>query len=256
LYFVDYVFCERGISSFVMSQIIESSKFSCLSEYVDGKTLVIFDIDNTLIKSTGYIGSAKCEDYMLNTFQRIGLSKQEAIKKEEAIWVELLDAMQFGLCERDIADVFTRLLEKNITIMGLTARPLASSSLTTKQMRSMGISFEQRLVYDRELLVSNDIGFIDGVLYVGSGVNKGEVLLKFLDQIGVTPEKVLFIDDSRKNLEHVCEALKMRQIPGIYIHYNFPEETESFGKTDPEKEVRDALLQVGYVDSRIKELGF
>lgn len=69
--------------------------------------------------------------------------------------------------------------------------------------------------------------FLGDVLFTNGRENsKGQVLLRFLDEVGSQISTVVFVDDSLKNLESVEAACRSRGIRHIGLHF-VPEETDA-----------------------------
>jgi hypothetical protein len=66
---------------------------------------------------------------------------------------------------------------------------------------------------------SNPTLYLQGILFVGDYNKKGEVFLPFLSIIKQKPKRIVFIDDKRKNVEELEQALLPHDIEYVGIHY-------------------------------------
>ena len=85
------LFVSFSMSSFAKTEIIESKSICDLIKHIDKETFVLLDIDDTLIKSSRFLGSSQCEEYMIKSFLNAGFDKKQSIDKEEELWFKLLE---------------------------------------------------------------------------------------------------------------------------------------------------------------------
>lgn len=213
--------------------IIETNKIVDILLHVNNDTIVIFDIDDTLLQATKYIGSQTFEKHMQISFRKNGLSKKEAINKADIIWTKLQNITHINTVETETINVLRELSNKNIKTMGLTARPAKIIELTTKQLNTIKISLNLNPIYDNEIWLSNSSCYIDGVLYAGSFKHKGKALIRFLDKIKYNTKEILFIDDSFHHCKDVKEELNKKNIVCTCIHYTAAK--EKFASISPEQ---------------------
>ena len=57
------------------------------------------------------------------------------------------------------------------------------------------------------------------MLFVGEGVDKGRLLVEFLQHIGLRPERVVFADDKPHHARNVDAALAAAGIPAVAFRY-------------------------------------
>jgi hypothetical protein len=93
--------------------------------------------------------------------------------------------------------------------MGLTARPIELIAASKRQLKSVGIDFAGAAFSATPLDLKTDAParFEDGVVYVGAYNNKGATLVAYLEQVGRTPKKIVFVDNKAKHVEAVEKAL-------------------------------------------------
>lgn len=61
--------------------------------------------------------------------------------------------------------------------------------------------------------------YLQGILFVGDYNKKGDVFIPFLSLINQSPKKIVFIDDKRKNVEELEQALAGSGIEYIGVYY-------------------------------------
>lgn len=193
-------------------------KFDHLSE----KSLVIFDIDETLITPA---------DVLLKpiggTFK--GWQRIQPERFEYYLSIILANA-KYELVDETIPTLLTTLHRQGISTMGLTACSTGHVGLISSmalwrsdQLRSLGIKFSSCFTGEyifSELVdtTSNPPLFRDGILFTGDlqhleKSSKGQLLNAFLDRVTWKPEQIIFIDDDLKHLEAVQQILCQRKIP-------------------------------------------
>ena len=168
----------------MMSKIIESNKITDVLKHVDEKTLVVFDIDNTLIDTVQEFGGYAWSINMTKRFLDKGFDFSEALVKSYALLGDVIEEIDFKVIEPETASVITKLREKNILSMALTARMLTMSSCTDRSLLGVNINFFEPAICGDTIQFSSTAGYTNGVLYAGPDFNnKGECLTLFLDKI-------------------------------------------------------------------------
>jgi FMN phosphatase YigB (HAD superfamily) len=200
---------------------IEIMRMHDIERQIEPGTLVIFDIDNTLIEPVQMLGSdqwfyALVEQ--IRTEQKVG--EEVAAERAMALWNAVQADLEVRAVESSTPALLKRLAERDLPILALTARTFDIAETTAHQLRSVGIDFERHAVAgDLELALASPAKLIRGVLYVGELNSKGEVLVEFLRRTGLAPKKIVFVDDKRKHVESVTAELKAVGIPVIAYRY-------------------------------------
>lgn len=220
-----------------------TNKIVDIFKYIDDKTLVIFDVDNTLIETIQEFGSYAWFCSVTDRFQKKGYDYHHAMQKTCAIFEQIENLVEFKTVETVTLDVINQLQSKNIKTMALTMRSFSTKQMTSKQLASVDIKLAKNAVYDKKVEFDSMVGFADGVLYSGLKDNKGECLITFLEKINLYPANILFIDDSKHHIEEMHKILNAKGIPTNCILY---EATHSrVAKFDPAHADRDLLKAIG-----------
>jgi len=206
-----------------------------ITPQIDSNTLVVFDIDNTVIEPTGNLGSDQWYYFLVNKFQnRFNLSEYDAHRKAEPMWNMAQSYIKTQAVEEETSQIIARLQENNIYVMALTARSSHIAEITRQQLLENNIDF-QKYAPDLDktsLVFSKNLIYEKGILYQGEGYNKGKTLVSFLEHINFKPKNIVFIDDKVKNTAHVHKALEeLGNIGHIEFRYaNTDDKVKEFNK--------------------------
>ena len=188
----------------------------------------------------------ECESKILKKVYDSGIdkSKEEEIQKlikrnfVNSIEKELFSSkgnfykhVQKELVDPKIIDEIKNLEEHGAKVMALTGRSWYQKNNTKEELNSFGMYLGKNTIYDKELLrkkclKEHGFGFYDGVLHViqcpniKSKAEKGNVLINFFKEINYTPKKVVFVDDTKKNIDSVFNTLEKNKIPVVALWYN------------------------------------
>lgn len=171
-------------------------------ENLDEETLVVFDVDLTLIVP---------QDLVLRGRDKFWpLAKQKTSKLQdggERCLSLLLLQSKSQLIDPKVLDLIEALKKKNVPVMALTAIPSGKFGLIPnvedwriQQLASLGLHFGSTAPYAEEIHFTEFQGkgnppiFKQGVIASGR-YPKGKVLASFLRKIDWQPKRVIFIDD-------------------------------------------------------------
>ena len=202
-----------------MSQVIESKKIADILNYVDDETLLILDVDNTLIEPVNYVGGSTWFLHMLKSFASRGIGESEAVKSIYPLFVQLQYVIKIKTVELETCDVVKQAQKIGAKTLALTWRGDILVTRTVEQLAAIGINLGKQTIHDKELFVEKTFGFTDGVLSVNPGNDKGSSLKKFLHMVDYVPNKILIVDDSAMFVEDVRSTLEQEKIPFTCIRY-------------------------------------
>jgi hypothetical protein len=206
--------------------ILETAHFSQLPLQVTEETLVILDIDDTLLIPKQTLGSDVWFTYQWEKYKEQGMPVSLALEKSLADWEAVRHITSMELVEPDTNNIVQKLQESNITVMGLTTQGLALATRTVLQLNSVGIDLTQTAPFKEDCYFMNPqsdkhgVLFRHGILFT-SGTPKGPALLALLEKIGYRPKSVVFINDKESHLLDVSAALEKEGIPFLGLRYGF-----------------------------------
>lgn len=166
-------------------------------------SLLVIDIDNTLIKTKTDLGSDQFFDWQMKEISndgslRLASSKENLLKIMYKLW----NYVQYELCDENIPDLLKGIKDVyNIDIILLTSRNDICNETLIKVLINLNI---YKLLNNNQLNRVNYNGIIykNGIIYC-NGKDKGLCLKLILNSIRISFSKIIFIDDKFKNLVDV-----------------------------------------------------
>ncbi len=212
--------------------IYQVESLNVLQESVDADTLVVFDVDNVLI-----VPSEPAFQFP-NIYRHKALFKEivATLSPEEFDALLNLTVLRFSseLLDGDTPRMISGWQREGVKTIALTAvwnglgpegQDLAERR--RKILYEFGIDFSGAfadLTHVSFEHYEQDFGpaplFYEGILFSGRlDVDKGQLLVDFLQQIPYLPKRVVFVDDWRKNVDNMEAALQKAGIEHIGYHY-------------------------------------
>ena len=204
------------------SEIFEAAKISDVKNlFYQDELWVLVDLDNCLFESKQALGHVLWYYDLLEEKLRCGMSQEEAIAEVYPEWVKTQAVCPIKPLESDFVDLLISLQNQGVVVMGLTHRLPSVAKASICQVKTLGIDFSKTAVWHGEFSPEAAFPtlFSNGIIFVNDNNNKGDVLASFLSHIQQKPEKVLFIDDKRANVEEVGNVLNALEVEYTGIHY-------------------------------------
>jgi hypothetical protein len=202
--------------------IIESDHLSVILDYISPlNTLVIFDIDNTLVHPTEELSSDEWFYYLVDKKMAEGFDHVTAVHYCLPAAVYAQFNVDVEPTEQGIPELIANLIDNNIAVMALSARSFFVADRTVEQLNNNNITFFIPDVSSADFVIPTTYPcfYKDYILFSGTN-DKGEILHYFFDIMDYHPETVIFIDDKMKNIVSVEKALEAHCIPFIGIRYS------------------------------------
>jgi len=216
------------------AEIVEINKMSAVLPYVSGKTLVVFDLDNTIIEPKQTLGSDQWFGYLVDKYGKAGETPDRATDHAIEDWSEVQHASAMVPVESSTPRFVERLQRRSdVDVMALTARPYEMRYRTRIQLRSVGVDFEKDAPIAKGMDLPADLNFHRGIVSIGPKQSKGEAITKILATISQEYDRVLFVDDKAKHTKSVDEALAQSGVE----HFSF-----RYGAADPKVKGFDAEI--------------
>jgi hypothetical protein len=195
---------------------------------VDRETLVVFDIHNTLLRTTQQLGSRAWAYSLVQELVAKGIDLEEAKREALRRSIQVMSISKMQLVEPDTAEIVHRLQEAGIPVIALTGSPFHLSSTIPTQLQICGIDLGRScpLTGRVEIPSSSGAQYENGIIY-GNNNHKGEVLRAFLTMTGLRPTRILYVDDYHREIERVQETLEELAIDSLCIQYDAAIKAES-----------------------------
>ena len=219
------------------SHIIEIDSFKQATDILskaDKNTLVLFDVDDTLIVPTSIIFRSTATKNETNArwlnelFSTVFKNTKHPVDYYLSIWHSQEEVPL--LIEKDIVQTIASLQNSGIKVLALTA--VSPGSYFTipsipkwrfNTLKKLGIDFSKvnfpDIIFDELPQEEGHFPMLyHGILCTGP-ISKGDVLGAFLDRVKWKPAQVIFFDDSMERVNQVANELKKRKIPFYGYHY-------------------------------------
>jgi hypothetical protein len=220
-------------------------------------TLVVFDIDDTLLTATEFFGSDKWYDWQRG---RALTPNGQLLPINDADKVSCLFdvlGMTYEIAtNRPTQDNMARLVKQvNNDMVILTARSDDYRAATKRELAHNGLSFIDKTLVSPDTGYHYDIthggrtatvSYVDGVFMV-KGMDKGVLLLDLLARAGRKYEAVVFVDDKTHNINNMANALQKAGIDYYGFQYT------KINKTVSAQEVKHAQLAASDLSKLLSE---
>ena len=209
------------LTSQLFGQTVEIKKMTEILDTVTEDSIVIFDLDNTIMEASQTLGSDQWFDHRIGQLKNQGLAVEAAVEQSVSEWVEINRKGKVNLVEKSTPGIVRSLQDSGIPTMGLTARPTVFVDRSLEQLRELGVPLYRHTVTDETIDIAGpkeNAHFEEGLMSVG-GNNKGTILVQFLNKLELNPGRVLFVDDKVKNTKNVEEAMQATAFPYFGFRY-------------------------------------
>lgn len=181
--------------------------------FVDSQTLLVFDLDNTVMEPLQTLGSDQWFKYLL--------SQGQTLSEALSVWEEVQKVTAMRPVETITPEIIADEQNLGVQVMALTARPADLAETTENQLMSIGVSFQKESPNSHGWTGTgeNAATYIHGIEYIGPSLSKGDALMSFLNSNGLHPSRVVFVDDTSKHDETVNVALDHAKIENYEFRY-------------------------------------
>lgn len=221
-------------TAFLPAEVIESKHFNDISSYTKPETLVVSDIDDTILVPLQTIGSDEWFGYRMKKNIAAGMHPDKALEKTVAEAQAVRQLTQMKLAEPGTDKVIQSLQKKGICVMGCTVQAAAVAVRTNLQLKANNVDLSVNAVSKEDQyfpLNGQNILYKNNILFT-TGTSKGEALFTLLDKAKVMPKRIIFIDDKASNVADVEKWAKKRNVDFIGLRYSHSDETKSTFRSD------------------------
>jgi len=111
-----------AVSTGLWGEIVEVEHITAVNEYVTPTTLVVFDLDNTVIEPAQALGSEQWFQHYLNKLLDSGMEADEAVDQTVALLDAVQNLTEVRLVEYNTRDIIAGLQEAGVAVMAVTSR--------------------------------------------------------------------------------------------------------------------------------------
>lgn len=206
--------------SSISAKIIEIKHFSESVPYLIKDTLLVLDIDDTLLVPKQMLGSDMWFQDRIK--QQKELPPAEAFEKTLNEWEGIRHFTQMQIVEPGMQKTIEGLQKKEQAIIGLSTQSLTLSKVTFKQLINNQIDL--RITAPQESYYfqngNKDVLYINGILFT-SGTSKGKALFQLLEKTKQRFKRIVFINDKASHLADIEEAAEKNHVDFIGLRYSY-----------------------------------
>lgn len=214
------------LSCQIYGEIIETACFEEILKHADADSLILLDIDDTLLIPAQMLGTDIWFTKRLEQYQKQCADPSAALDKALGDWQAVRHLTDVKIVEEGTEKVIKLMQDRKWTVMGFTTQGLALTTRTIIQLNSLGINLSRTPPSDPDYYFINGsrgVIFRSGILFT-SGSNKGDALVKFLNHISLRPKKIVFINDKASHLEDLEKGAASLNIPFIGLRYTYSDD--------------------------------
>lgn len=235
-----------SIAFSLSAEIIEVGHFREMSKYITPDTLIILDIDDTLIIPSQMLGSDRWFESRHAEHKRAGLPG--ALEKTIAEWTAVRYLTKMKAVEEETEQLVRGWQEQGIAVMALTIQGFPTAHHTQNQLKANGFDLTKTApVSSNHVFESDSLGlhYRDGILFAG-GRSKGKALSVLCKKGHYHPKKIVFIDDKEVPLREVEEFAKENEVEYFGLRYAYADKHKS--------EYRDDIAEIQFTHSTFRRL--
>lgn len=207
----------------LQSEIAEIASFKEVLPHITDDTLVLLDIDDTLMINVQMLGTDEWFHHRMNCFLKSGMSPSDALEKAVAEDEAIQHISKMKIVEQGTETIIEALQEQKCVVMGLTTRGFGIAKPTIRQLLELKIDLAKSAPSPCDHYAEveeHGVLYKKGILFTG-GTHRGEALFQFCDAIGLRPKRIVFINDKATHLAQVDEVAKNRQVPFLGLRYGY-----------------------------------
>lgn len=218
---VTYLFPFLMSWAFLSSAILEITTMQDVFQHVEEGTLVVFDIDNTLLECGQTLGSDQWFCFQLKSLQDQGWEKEKALEHVLSIWTDIQHHTTLRPVELHTVKVVHNLQQAGYPLIALTTRGEDVADATMKNLYASNLDLRQTSPLKENSLLTVDgeeTLYREGVLFTNNG-HKGKALWAFLQRAQIKPRKIVFINDKHSHLLPVEETSQLYGVDFVGLRY-------------------------------------
>jgi len=218
------LFCSLCIYfAHLSAEIIEFSSFKDLSSHIAQDTLLILDIDDTLLVPVQMLGCDEWFQHRCRQWRQNGETPKTAFEKALAEWVGVRHISDMELVEWGTDELIRDAQKSGVHVMGLTTQDFSTSFPTTRHLNKQNIDLSLTAPSAKDhyfQIVQKGVLYKNGILFT-DGSHKGKALFHLLDLIGYQPAHIVFVNDKASHLTEIETVAQEKDIAFVGLRYSY-----------------------------------
>jgi hypothetical protein len=210
--------------------IVESNTIMSVLEYAkNSDTMVIFDIDNTLLHTNQDLGSDAWAYWFVKQKLKEGFRPQQALDYMFDLFRHVHSHIDVYPVEEQTVDIVKQLKSIDIQTICLTGRQAAMIDVTQDQIKKTGFTLNcpQDLNKSITLKMKYPVEIVNGIICGGMN-EKGNVLEELFERLHFPlPQSIVFVDDRKSCVESVSRKCSDNNIACTGLRYGYMDEISS-----------------------------
>jgi hypothetical protein len=209
------------------SSILETNSIQDIWKHVKPGSWLVLDIDNTVARTPQQTGSDQWFRRRVTETLASGRPFENALDE----WTMLQFRSPLQLVETCTASLVAEAQRRSLTVMAETSRGIRLGERTVTQLRELEVDFRVTAPSCEEIFWPRGVEEMDKehVLYEGgilftAGQHKGKAFQKLCAKLETTPKHVVFVDDSKKHVEHMRDSCYEMGVPFTGLRYGRTDE--------------------------------
>jgi hypothetical protein len=230
--------------------IVESNTIASVLEHANKSgTMVIFDIDNTLLHTNQELGSDAWAYWFVKQKLKEGLRPQQALDYMFDLFKHIHSHIDVYPVEEQSVGIVKQLKDLDIPTICLTGRQASMIDVTKEQIKNTGfvLNCPQGLNKSITLKMSHPVEMADGIICGGMN-DKGNVLEELFEKLKFPlPESIVFVDDRKACVESVSKKCSDNNIACIGLRYGYMDPiTDKFDGQKAEQQLVELLKRYDF----------
>lgn len=226
--------------SVLLPTVCDTDTVRVLADHAACDVCVVCDLDNTLVRPAGILGSDEWFTDFLSQGSRHSFS--EHVRRLIHLFEEIHHRVPLIRLEDDSHDILISCAGRGARILGMTARSRRLQERTVEQLKALAIDFSASSgLQDQDLGGNKSIR--SGIVFCNGG-SKAELFRMLADAEGYRPSVLIVIDDRREYLEQFRALCNEWGIACVLYHYHGADSyREAYTRADALQELRQFVVR-------------
>lgn len=222
-------------------EITELKNIQDITQHISNKTIVLLDLDNTLITAKQTLGTDQWFEYLFNKHKETSDTKQKALENTLVISHKVHLQTELVPLENTTVQTVKKLQRNAKHVLALTARSTVLSTKTHEQLTQINIDFNNRNQINDMILYDEYNSLLQNGIITANDASKGELVKKLIQKANIDlkeVDKIIFVDDKLHNLQNVSKAAHDLNVNFMGFRYSYADpQTEAFSPQIADKQL-------------------